>query len=391
MNKQFDISEWGDGKEELCKYEDRKDPKPHKISSRFSPLNIDSKPLYALLVHFISRKPNGFYTFLQGISKPLDNFIWWDFILSCEDKVIHVWRTNLILEAQFCSNSEEIPVEDFFNKNIERHQEEINKTLASFEKHSVYINHFKSYSKCIEYLWDNINKIDLTVPEIPDTHLVKDKSSMNEQGKLLSGYLKASIKFHALGKSLILNSAFMVEAYINTLIRFGLNPILNEYNSVTKMYLKSNFEERLKALPLFCIIFKDKIDITRREVTDVLRLMELRNKYVHADETSRHNKVGEIIFDGDFPVFGDNDLPWGMLEIKKAFLVPSPNLVKWAYECSFSFLHYIESLIADELRSQVLLFMNQDRFGFNEKSKKYSVISNDYILNFYMQGGKGES
>lgn len=81
-----------------------------------SPLKIDVVKLYALLTLKISHQPNGFFDLLR-IAKPLDNTIWWDFILECDKGYIQVWRTPFVIEVKYYFDGE-FDVESFFNTNI---------------------------------------------------------------------------------------------------------------------------------------------------------------------------------------------------------------------------------------------------------------------------------
>lgn len=376
MNYELDIKNWTDCQTKQFEYSFPNKRKEAKFNQRISPLNIDPKPLYALLTKFISKKPNGYYTYMQK-GLPLDNMIWWDFILTCGDSVIHVWKTCLMLEAGFYSDSKTI--------NIEKYSKDINETLNSLEKHSVYLNHYKSYSQCVNFLWKEITQINLTPPKIPETHVVTPEMADNI-GKTSSEYLKNSVKFHVLGKSLILNSAFMAEAFINTLIRIGLDPQFYEFDSVFKNFMKSNFSDRLKGLPLFSRIFADKVNFEEKVIKDTVELMTLRNKYVHADESSHYNKIGQIFFDNDFPVFGSDDVPWGFEEIRREFHNPSFELVKWSYDVTRDFIKYIEGLINEKIREQIVYLANQNPIGFNENKQVYSAIFREDMFNFYLVG-----
>lgn len=167
----YDIKSWKGNKVKCLQY--MTDDKFDKTQTqRISSLKTDVVKLYALLKTFISPKPNGIYTLmLDGL--PLDNMIWWDFILESEIGYIHVWRTKSILEVScFVEGSIDFDIHRFFYSNIKKYITEVQGTQLTFEKHSVYINHYQSYKECVNYLWTEISKIDITPPIYGKTHVI---------------------------------------------------------------------------------------------------------------------------------------------------------------------------------------------------------------------------
>lgn len=127
-----------------------------------SPVDIDVIKLYALLKSMISHKPNGFYDLVR-IGLPLDNMIWWDYVLECDKGFIQIWRTPHVVEAMYLFDGD-FDLEIFLKVNIKKYSQEISEAIKSFEHHTIYINHYKSYQECVETLWQEISKINLTPP-----------------------------------------------------------------------------------------------------------------------------------------------------------------------------------------------------------------------------------
>jgi hypothetical protein len=348
------------------------------------PLNIDAIRLYALLKKYISPQPNGVYTLLQD-GYPLDNLFWWDFLLECDKGFIHIWRTPQVLEAQYLVEIEDFDLERFLKDNLSKYHSEVDDTIKGFENHSTYINHYESYRSCVGYLWKEVSQIDLKSPSINSNHLIKGEVDFDKMKADIAGFGERSVKFHTLGKSLILNSAFMVESFINLFIRVGATTDLRNYDDVLQKHLNSSFRDKLKNLKFYSQIMLVDIDMEKKEVKDVLELMTLRNKYVHYDESSVHNKLGTQYFDIDFPVFPTlSEMP-GIEHIKNTHHNPSIDKVRKSYESAKDFILFIQSLIKPELKDFIIYLMSRNPISFNERKKVYSAISGDVSVTFFAQ------
>ncbi len=349
---------------------------------RIAPLEIDAIKLYTLLKLKISDQPNGFYTTVR-LGLPLDNMFWWDFILECDKGFIQIWRTPHIIEALYVFEEEDFDLIKFLNDNIKENINEILKEIGNFEKHTVYINHYKSYKDCVSYLWDEVSNIDLTPPSSINQHLIEDQNILDKYHKELKSYMTNSVKFHTLGKSMVLNAAFKIESFINLTIRVGASQEVRNYPDVLDKYLRYDFGPKIKNMRFYSSILIDDIDMDNQAIKDGLELMTLRNKYVHYDEKSPYNKLGEILFDRDFPLHPVlNDRP-AVDSIKQIFHKPDFNTVSKAYHTSNNFVNYIESLFNPKYKSKLITTLEQNPISYNETEKNYSVIFNRSSLDFF--------
>jgi len=380
----YDIKSWK-GKQTKYLQHMTDDGIDKSTTKRMVPLKVDIVKLFALLKAFISPIPNGIYTMmLNGL--PLDNMIWWDFIMESEVGYIHIWRTKSILEVTYFVEGEiEFDINKFFHTNIKNYITDVQAMQLTFERHSVYINHYQSYKECVDYLWKEISKIDLTPPinNNNKTHLI-DQKEFDVYSSKIGGFVENSVKFHTLGKSLVLNAAFTIESFLNLVIRVGATSQLRDYPDVLKKHLNTSFGDKLKNLKFYSIIFKQDIDPEHQAIKDSHELMTLRNKYVHFDESSDHNKLHDIFFDGDFPLHPTSKNTSVIDAIQQIYHKPDFNTVKKAYEASLAFASYLQSLFVDKYKQSVIVLMRQNPVGYNESRKMYSAIYNEDLMDFFL-------
>ena len=380
MEEYLDIAGWNYPPVKFREFWEQKMQDKSKLKD-ISPLNFEPVQIYALFQVMISKEPNGIFSIVGGY--PIDRPIWWDFF--CESKIgfIHIWRTSFMLEARFLSDVKSFNLETFLNYNLKKYENEIKEKINHYEKHSIYINHYNSYKESTEHLWEEIEKLDLTVPNYERTHLVNQKK-IDENRKKVEQFINNSIKLHALGKSLILNSAFCSEALVNTLIRIGAKKDLLAYRDILKKHLNSNFTDRLKSLKYYSRIFEKDVDMDSHIIKEQLKLITLRNKYVHADESSEFNRVGEVFFDGLYPLYPVPEFLPMVESIIRTYHNPSFSLIKWAFETYKNFDENIKSLISPKFHEDVFSLLKQNQLGFNEDKKIYSSIFNDNSPTFFL-------
>lgn len=374
----YKIEAWQESPQRFYKFMSDKDRTRMK---RVAPVNVDVVKLYALLKIKISNQPNGFYT-LVSVGRPLDNLFWWDFILESKKGFIQIWRTPHILEAIYEFDDGEFDLHKFLNENIQRHIEIILNEIKTFEKHTVYINHYKSYKECVRSLWRQIQKIDLKEPIGPTNHLAT-KEELAKYHKEVKRFIKSSVKFHTLGKSMVLNAAFQIESFLNLIIRVGSIHELKEFQEVLDKYLRSEFMYRVRNLGFHVNILNQAVDPKHQAVKDANELMILRNKYVHFEEDTAHNKIGEVSFDSEFPLHSvSKDRP-AVDTFKQIYHRPDFQTVQKSYQTANNFVAYIQSLIHPEIKKTMLYIIEQNPISYNESRGMYSSVFTPMSLDFF--------
>ncbi|PXY01213.1 hypothetical protein DF185_11245 [Marinifilum breve] len=381
MNNYYDIKEWTNKPLKFYEFYIDKN-KSKKTTTRISPITINAVKIYSLLKQMVSKHPNGLYTQLQQ-GQPLDNMIWWDFVLESELGFIHIWRTSSIVEAMHSVTIPEFDLNKFLQINIAKYAKEIEEAKSSFDKHTVYINHYRSYKECVNYLWSEIEKLNLEIPKCPRIH-VMNQSEIEAYTDNAQRFIGQSVKFHTLGKSMLLNAAFQIESFLNLIIRIGVTEDLKKYPDVLNKHLKSSFSDKLKNLKFYSVLFSQDINLESKEIKDSQELMTIRNKYVHFDESSRHNKIGEVFYDDDFPLMEVTKFTPAIESALQTYYNPSIEVVEKSYKTAQYFSLYVLRLVKEEYRESIENLMSKNPISYNENRKVYSSIYNERAVDFYL-------
>lgn len=330
------------------------------------------RELYALIKLTLRVQPNGMMTRLGQGNKPMDNLWWWDFVITNGETLLNIMCSNSGVEIDTYSHEHNFVINDFLEFNMTKYQRLIDAQLELFEIHDNYINHYQSYQRIAEYLHDEIEKIDLSKP--PKTSIGLDNADSEKIVKAIEQYSQNSVKFHALGKSLVLNSAFMAEAYISLISRVGSRLYGTEEKRRFKEFNKKKFEYRIRDLYQVCDAFLIEIDTSATPIQDMLKVMTLRNKYVHADLSSKLNELQPVYFDGDYPLLDSPNNNIIADSIESAFHNPSISTVKKSYDNSRRFIEYIQSLIPSSKRQMFDSILDLRIITRNRNTHRYSLI-----------------
>jgi hypothetical protein len=345
-------------------------------------LSYNCVKVYSLFKSIGINIPNGIFTMVKN-GLPLDNPIWWDFVVEHEHGFVHVVRTCKQLEANYYHKNDDFNIHTFFQENLNKYNDEIETQISKFEKHIVYINHYKSYSNSIEQLSNEIAKIDLSEPKIIKGHITT-KEDIDLYTKDIDIYTNNLILFHPKAKSLLLNSAFMIESFINIIIRIGAKTELLNYPDTLKKYLNYSFGDKLQNIKFYTRFFDNDIDLNSPVVKSVLELMSVRNKYVHFDEYSKINIIGEEYFDDKFPLFNLTKKSFQIDLLNKTYLNPSKKDIDKYYKDSFLFKDYIFSIMNKNYVESVKQLIQVNPLSYNTKLNIYSSIFPSAIMEFYL-------
>lgn len=384
----YDIKKWRPAFPEYTTYLTDRKNSPFKDCA-VSTLVLEewkTRELYALITSALGIGPNGMMTKLIR-SKPMNNLWWWDFVISDGHTLLNILCSNSKVEIHSYSNVKGFDIREFLVVNMKLHSSHINAMIGMFEVHDAYINHYLSYGRVTQYLESEIKALDLSKPSIMAGGVIGDTDSATLVEEM-ERYSRNSIKFHALGKSLVLNSAFMAESYLSLITRIGEQIVTREDEKKLKEFSNRNFEYRLKHLHQFSSIFDKEIDTSVAEIQDMLKVMSLRNKYAHNDLSSDFNKLEPVYFDDDYPLLDSPNHNFIVDTVELSFHNPSRETVLNCYETSKNFVSYLRSLMDPRMISFVNEIQDLSVITQNRKTRNHSVIFRSDSSIGLLAGGK---
>ena len=201
--------------------------------------------------------------------------------------------------------------------------------------------------------------------------IFEDAGGLEKNRLDVDRFTKSARKMHVFGKAIVITAALMCEALVNTLIRVAALPRLREDPEVLlEPLLHRNLGTKLKVIHAYTIAFSQALDCSSPVVLDVLKLMGLRNHFVHAGH-AQETALPDIYFDGYFPLYGNGD--GAIVEsVQRRFLKPSPDDVAWALKVSLAFDEYVRGRLDPRLKSEIEQMLKSAQISFNTSKKIYS-------------------
>jgi hypothetical protein len=378
----YDIANWTCGRsrfyEDVLKKEKRQTAGSIRPGSGIVRLpRVQPHFAYALFADFISARPNGMFTFL-GLMEgtlPVDNMVWWDFLLAKDGYLLNVLSGVNGMECLAYSKPDKFDVTRFILENTQRYSDRVRSRLSSYEVHEVYTNHYRSYRTSIEWLKKEIETLDVTVPPFQGG-LTMSKVDFETSRAALDKFGDNSLRFHVLAKSLLVNAAFTCEALVNTLIRIGsLYHIRRDAKreDVLRPILRASMSVRISTLHAYTDVFSIPVDIAHPVIRRVLDLMHVRNKYVHA-EVSDENRWPDIYFDDLIPLYGGG--PHGQIveTMRRANLDLKKEDVMQAVTTADDLEKHLLGLMHKKARPGIEMILSLPQLTFNKKKGVYSVV-----------------
>ncbi|MGH7285631.1 MAG: hypothetical protein ACRELY_29275, partial [Polyangiaceae bacterium] len=261
--------------------------------------------------------------------------------------------------------------------------------IKGYERHEVFANQYQSYRLAVEWLKQEVEKIDTEIPTLP-FGFVDDDSLARESLKRVEDFSAVSLKFHVLAKSLVVNAAFMCDALVSTLLRVGAQPPLRADLKLLRPILRASFMQRLEVIHAYTVLFKTAFDSSAPEVAGARRLMEKRNKYVHG-ELSEHTRLDDVYFDGDFPLYGGGR--GGQIADFRArtFMVPSKVEVLDDVANAERFDSHVRSMIRPEYRHEMEFMLSRPQLGYNTQKRVFSVPFSSSPFQLVMSGKRART
>lgn len=352
---------------------------PHRLILK----EIDGIKLYCLLKHFISETPSGPYTLLGSDKKPIDNFIWWDFLFLEKESnyQIWIWRTNSCIEVMHSLPTDN-DLYDFLKINLKNHAKEVDVSFNTLTKHLTYINHYHSYGNILENLWSKYSSIKIKYPTFHEGHVFIEDELEKKFKDEYTEFTTNIVEKHVTGKSIVLFSSFYIESLIATLFRIGSVVVWSHDKDVHSQIVKMGFKEKLQSISFYTPLFKGKFDLSQKIFKDVFDLMNVRNKYVHSDKTAEINRLGEVYFDEDFPVFPVHDKPFAITNFEETFSQPDDSRVLAAYELAHEFDKLIRSNLTPKYQDSIDILLHSNPIGFNTKLNVFSGLFGNQLFHF---------
>jgi hypothetical protein len=342
------------------------------------PSSFPEATLFALLKSLFGR-PKGFMSLALGLKNPEglrgdpDAPFKYEFSVRLPDHTyLSVVRSWLNLEVRrFGGNLALDEILRMFTYNFDLHKDRLKKTLEDLEKYRLVINPHFRHRQMMAYFEKELRGLEVKDLDLPKSLIAKE-GDIRVLGEQLQRYMKETERQNIIATSLVMESAYTAESFLNLLIAVLQNKTLSQNSVILRDALKESWKDKLLRLSLHCVGIATQPKETDQEVRDLDTIFKLRNKIAHSYPDPDDLCVAKIWFDDRIPLLPRAEAYVPYQHGADAIL---PRRLE-ALECppkAQRFMDYLLAKLSDEVRPGIIMFAKTNPIGYSEKTGRFGI------------------
>jgi hypothetical protein len=356
--------------------------KTDKASMFFLPVDYEELRLFALLKWRFG-SPNGPITFCGRPGGDPDGPFKWDFLfVPGENLKLQVLRTTKGIELRWWGQkTDKSSILKYFDYNIKKYKSEIEDEIKKLELYTLILNPYVRHRSIAEHTLEELNSIKIKIP-LPPRKIKIIKGGLEKYNKRFKKYFGLVQQQASLNLLLVMESAFMAEAYLNLILAVFLkNEIRNSKNLQEEVLLKK-WRSKIERLQIDCHYIKRKPNLGDSRIRDAKRLFDLRNQLAHSYPDKKNLKLGNMWFYQSFPVL-PNAVHFQDFAIALINQLPSIEEAKFCIKAARGLIEFLNELIDERYLESFKGFAEANPLGFNETKQIYGVPFGNVLIDAF--------
>jgi hypothetical protein len=300
--------------------------------------SIKSVDLYCYLKARFG-EPNGLSVDEHLGDNLIDNIVYWHYIFSVDNCVIHIMDKSgglevLIKSKESLSKGDWHSFINLIKGDFKRIGPKKSEVYNSLDKRKIFINPYKRLYRVVKRLIERLEALNLGEPPS-----IKDLS--NEEQIYI--YDEKRIYFSEamiLGASLMAIIPVWGESFINLIIFALIKKIVKYDDRILRLFIEQPIDFRTKTLHLYCDGFIEGIDAESIEYKEFKKIMDIRNDFLHGNIKPKEMQFDELIFDNEIPLFKDDRTFFNRMLEDSLYKIERENVLK-KYEEMQKFIEYV--------------------------------------------------
>jgi hypothetical protein len=274
---------------------------------------------------------------------------------------VHAWGRELELNE----------VLQMFTANFTLHAEKVRQTLDSLERYRLLVNPHYRHRGMMKFFLEELSNIDATIPEFPG-QTAMDATTWQTFTDSIQRYFIAAERQNCFAVSLVTESAFAAESYLNLILTLQRNKALQENERLFSDALRENWRDKVERLPLHCKGIRKAADMEHRAIKNAKRMFDLRNRIAHSYPDTNNLCAAQIWFDERIPLLPECD-SYVLYQCGVDTLLPRREQALECPQIVDEFCAFLDELLDPELNNDLFLASRASPLGFSEKSQKYGI------------------
>jgi hypothetical protein len=355
------------------------------------PTGFPEANLFCLLKSLFGR-PNGLMSLALGHEGDASALFKYEWMVKLADGTgLSFMRSWLGCEVHGKGRNIELDeIVSMITHNFNLHSFKIKETLAQLEPYRLIINPHFRHRAMMNFYHKELGKLDYQPPTPPKDLLVA-KGNEKAYTKQVQNYLRGMTKQNAFAVSVVTESAFVAESYLNLLIAFLKNRTLESNTTMFRDALLEKWRDKTERLPLHCRYFMKSPDVESDPVKNIKRVFDLRNKIAHSYPDVDDLCTAKMWFDLKIPVLPKCE-SYVLYEAGSDALLPQRAEALGCPALVAAFIAYINSLLKPEVGHEIAHICDINPLGYSEKTKRYGVpFRKEIAMGFFGVGPSDKS
>jgi hypothetical protein len=336
------------------------------------------------LLYWRFGEPNGFLSKMLASGGDPDAPWKWQYVFRLDESIkISVQRSWLALEFMVwgCRLSVDVAIE-FLRYNLALHKHDIQTAIEKLEHWCLVINPFQRHAAMAHVAADELRRVEIPRIAYPPGVGCTRKESRRYINSLKE-HTSAARREMFYCMSLVTESAFMAESYLNLAITLFRNDPLRKNEGLFKDIRRGRWVDKLKGLPLYCLEVEVQPDLQADAVRSAEWLFGLRNRLAHSHPDIPDLAVSEMWFNSRIPIL-PTAVPFDSFQLVTDRILPTRDEALHALPAATSFVDYVTSLFSSNAQNALQTAATALALGFNQKTQHYCVPFSSAVGRVFM-------
>ncbi|MCS6290055.1 MAG: hypothetical protein H8K10_13925 [Nitrospira sp.] len=336
------------------------------------PGDFDELALFSLLKWRFGA-PNGFMSFLGRPGGDPDGPFKWDYLFNPRGNLkLQILRTAHGIEVwwwgETCNSSS---ILRYLEHNLDLHKGEIEREAKNLEEYTLLLNPYVRHRLIATQTLEALRLIKPLAPTLPPIAGAK-KKEIHGYTKRMEAYIKLTQKQASLNLLLVMESAYMAEAYLNLILAVFMREEVKLSQSIYMETLMRKWRSKIERLHLDCNSIKSPANLGDSRVRDAKTMFDLRNRVAHSYPDTKDLKLGTMWFHQSYPIL-PKAVSFESFTIALSNQLPSVDDAIFCMKAADQLIAFLSELIDDRFVKGFKLLAEANPLGFNETKKIYGV------------------
>lgn len=358
--------------------------KAGKMSGHLAlPSDYDELRLFALLKYRF-KGPNGIMTLLGKPGGDPDGPFKWDYLFIPHGELkLQVLRTAHQLEIWWWGEStDQSSILKYFENNFRKYALQIENEIKSLEPYTLILNPYARHRLIAQQTLESLKSIRISEPRAPSPSGAREKE-IKRYIKSFEVYLGQTQKQASMTLLLVMESAFMAEAYLNLILAAFVRQEIKASQTIHTETLMRKWRTKIERLHIDCTHMKGAANLGDSRVRDAKEMFDLRNRLAHSYPDKKDLRLGEMWFHQSFPIL-PNAVPFHKYALALNNQLPSIDEAIFCMKAGEKLVEFLTEQLDDSVIEQFKSFAESNPIGFNEAKKIYgSPFGKALIMAFF--------